>query len=358
MIHVILLSVIGLAFYGKKSRKIQTFAFFVLTLMASIRYMYGNDYSSYYKWHQRIHAGWESPFDGEILYTLLNKITPSFYILIVLTSIAFVWTIYKFMTDNLEKEYVWVALLIFLINPYLFLMNLSSIRQCIAMCLYIVAVQYALKKNKIGYIFIMIIAILFHKSAVLLLPTYFLMGTRKVTKKTIAVICVGIIGMFFWVDIDGIAKSLVSIFDDVNYVSYIESGMSNSLRATMLSSVSLIYVLFNLPKMDGKYLAYGKLYLVSTVLAVLAYRMSMLTRIQMYFDIFSVVVIPYLLSKNKMDGKVTLYSRNIIKTIWGIVNKYLLPILIFIIYILRYYSFFTNPMWEAFTEYKTIFNLF
>jgi hypothetical protein len=34
-----------------------------------------------------------------------------------------------------------------------------------------------------------------------------------------------------------------------------------------------------------------------------------------------------------------------------------MPVVLVLIYILRYYSFFTNEMWEPFFHYDTIFSL-
>ena len=38
-----------------------------------------------------------------------------------------------------------------------------------------------------------------------------------------------------------------------------------------------------------------------------------------------------------------------------IINLYIFPSALLVIYIARYYSFFTNPMWSSFATYHTIF---
>ena len=60
----------------------------------------------------------------------------------------------------------------------------------------------------------------------------------------------------------------------------------------------LIYLIFNLGKTDGKTASYTKIYLVAIICGLLAYRVSAFTRIQMYFDVFSVVYLPYLFAEN------------------------------------------------------------
>lgn len=356
MIHIILISIIAFAYLSRKSRRIQNFSFVLIAIVAAIRYMYGNDYFSYMQCHYWIRNGVRSPFDREILYTVLNKAISSFYVLIAITSILFIYIIYRFIAENVERKYVWVALFIFLMNPYLFLMNLSAIRQCIAMCIYIIALEDALRGRRIRFVIYILIASLFHKSVIVLLPTIFIINYKKVdVKRIITILCITSILLFF-TDLPILVETIANVFSDNNYLTYVQGG-GNSLRATLLSSVYLVYVLFNLPELEGKYLVYGKLYLCSTILAILAFKVSMLTRTQMYFDIFSIVVLPYLFSKNKMTGRIAIYQRSLRKTIWGILNQYLLPVLIFMIYLLRYYSFFTNPMWQSFVKYRTILDL-
>lgn len=357
MIHIILFSVVLLAVLGRRNKLCLYFSFLLLTIVSSIRYMYGNDYRSYYIHFYNIKNGYESVFDSEILFTLLNKLLPSFHVLIIVTSVVFIYQIYKFMMDNLNQRQIWIGVFIFLINPYLYLVNLSAIRQCIAMCCFCVAVSYMLKRDVKRYLLFIIAAALFHKSAILLLPVYLLIGTKRIKKRYVVLIILGIWFLLSFPEFYSVIETILSLFDDLNYVRYMDEGLSNSLRATLLSSIYLVYVLFNLPKLEGKYVLYGKLYLISMILAVLAYRLSMVTRIQMYFDIFSIVVLPHLFYKNINNGYITIYFNNPLKTIWGVINQYILPALIIMIYFLRYYSFFTNPMWQSFVKYRTILDL-
>lgn len=357
MIHIILFSVVVIAILGRKKEVVLNSAFMILAFMTSIRYMYGNDYLSYYRNYNYIKAGNDTIFQDEILYRWLNECLPSFYILIAFTSIIFVLCIHYLIIHNIEKQYVWLSLFILLINPYIFLMHLSAIRQCMALCMFIIAVEFAIRKKIWGYIGMILCATCFHKSAVLLLPIYFVICGKRIGWKRIFLIIGILLIMLFALDLNNIAKEIIQIFDDSNYNSYLASEMGNSMRATLLSSIYLIYGLLNLPRLKGKYLVYGKLYVISTCLSVLAYKISMLTRIQMYFEIYSIVIIPNIIMSNKLDGKIIIYRNNMLKTFQEMLNMYVFPCLMYVIYLLRYYSFFTNPMWKAFGEYHTIFSL-
>jgi transmembrane protein EpsG len=122
-----------------------------------------------------------------------------------------------------------------------------------------------------------------------------------------------------------------------NYIYYYEKGFQNCLRATLISSFFFFLVAFNMNKLKGKNTIYGKLALISTILSILAYKVSMITRVVMYFDIFMIIAIPTIFIKMNRGLK-----------------KKLLFLIMLTIYLLRYYSFFTNPLWESFVKYKTI----
>ena len=133
MVHLILAAALLIALLGwRRNKTFFVAACMVLFLFAALRYMYGSDYSSYYGHYLNIQAGGASPYD-EWGFTMLNQLAPSFEFIIALTSAVFVWSSYKLVVGELSTEYAWLGLLIFIINPYLFLMNLSAIRQCMAM---------------------------------------------------------------------------------------------------------------------------------------------------------------------------------------------------------------------------------
>ena len=307
--------------------------------------------------HDYIHNGGVYNFSGEPLFNMLNHVVPSFFVLVAIISAVFVYIIYRLISGNLPSGYVWVGVFIFLFNPYLFLVNLSALRQCLAMCAFIIAVNAAYKKRFLLYVVLVAIGALCHKSAWVLLPVYFFINAKPVKKSHVAVIAAAILMLLFAVNIQAVVESVAVWFDSANYIYHATQGVTNTLRATLLTSIFLIYTLFNLPKLQGKALVYGKLCLVSCALGVLAFRLSMLTRIQMYFEMFSVVALPQIYIAVKNQGPVYADYRNAMGSLWHIINRYALPILIVVIYLLRYYSFFTNPMWESFVEYHTIFSL-
>lgn len=345
MVHLIFGISTFLMLIGR-NKKMLYISFGILFVFAALRYDYGNDYASYLKWFKYIRGGGESPFGKQILFTYLNEISPSFSFLIAVTSAFFLLAIFILIKKNVSSDYVAISFLIFVINPYLFLMNLSALRQSIATAIFIFAITFAKNKKIIPYCILIIIAMLFHKSAILLLPIYFIANESEIKKSHIAVILAVTAILVFTPDtISKLIESALDYFKDNTYTSYYEAQVTNSLRATLLSSVYFLYIILNIRKLRGNVLVYTKLYMLGMFFSILAFRLSMFTRIQMYFDVFSVVSLPGIIECNIKYNK---------DKISYMINVFAFPALILVIYILRYYSFFNNPLWEAFVEYKTV----
>lgn len=358
MVHVWLALAIFFAVLGYKNKYIQRVAYVVLFLFAALRFMYGNDYYNYYRWFNYIHAGGQSGFKTEVLYNLTNRILPSFPVLVALSSLLLIIVVYRLINKNLPTRYAWIGIFIFVISPALFLMNLSALRQSIATCFFVMAVNLACKKKYLWYLVLVVVAALFHKSAILLLPICLIINDRPVKPWACWAILLGTLVLLLSSQLLlNIVVWVATQFGDKNYIYMAEQDMQNSIRATLLTSVFFFYVLFNLPKLKGKQVMLAKIYLLSPFLGILAREISMLTRIQMYFDIFAIVVLPMIFMNVRSRGPVIINRRNVLITFWDCLNKYAIPPMIVAIYFLRYYSFFTNEMWEAFFTYRTIFLL-
>lgn len=329
-----------------RNKKLISVLFFILFIFATLRYDFGNDFNSYLNWFNYIKETNKNPFGSQVLFTLLNKISPNFTFLLVITSGFYLLAVYKLIKNYVSDEFCGVSFFIFLINPYLFFMNLSAIRQSIAIAIFIYATEFSKKNKLVPYIILVFIATLFHKSAIILFPFYFFANERKV--KRWQIIGLVVITLFFLLipqKLNELIEVFLNYFNDSTYNSYYSSAVGNSLRATILSSIYFIYLLLNIEKLNGNALLYSKLYLIALIFAILSYNFSMATRLQMFFDIFSVVSIPSIIESNVK------YSKN---SADKIINTYIFPTLIFLIYILRYYSFFTNDLWEKFASYQTI----
>lgn len=338
MTHLIFLFALFFTFPDlNKKYPFYIFTFFTLFLFLALRYDYGNDYMQYMNIHSLINNGQTAWGESDVLYKQLNLLIPNFYLFIALISLFYIFAMYFLIKNNLRVNHYWFAVLLWLINPYLFLVQLSSIRQTIAICFFIFAIYFAIKRKLVMYLLFIFIAVGFHSSAVVLFPLYFVLNDSKIKKKWIVLIT-ALTVILIGTPLFEVILSKVLVYLPLNYTAYFEQGLTNSLRATLISSVYFVFVIFNINKLEGKEIIYGKLSLIYTIISLLTIKLSMLGRVGMYFEIFLIVTIVQIISRIKVKA-----------------YKQIAFIIIILIYLLRYYSFFTNPMWtEHYRIYKTI----
>lgn len=338
MVHAIFLIALFCTFPDlNKKYPFWIFTFGILFIFLALRYDYGNDYMSYYNIHTAINAGLSTWGAGDAIFRNLNLLIPNFYLFIAVTSMFYIISICYLIKKNLQVKQYWFAVLLLLINPYLFLVHLSSLKQTLAICFFIFAVNFAVKRKLIMYILFILFAIGMHPSAIILLPLYFLLTERAFNKKwilmTYAILVVLLVTPLFNI----ITYKILEYLPRHYYTVYIQQGLQNSIRSTLISSFFFFLIIFNINKLKGKEIVYGKLSLIASAISLLAIKLSMITRIGMYFDIFLIITIPQVFEKIEKR-----------------INRQLLFFIMIFIYILRYYSFFTNPLWESYVNYRTI----
>lgn len=344
--HAFFAAVTICAAFTRRHRCFLVLSAAALFVFAAFRYGYGNDYFSYYRCFLEIRLIDKNPFPGEFLYTLLNQIMPHYFCLIAAVSLIFVSALYRLIQKNIPPEWVWFSFAILLINPYLFLMHLSALRQSLALVCFLCAVPFAYKQKPLPYCLWIAAACGFHNSAAILFPVYFIAAPRQVSRKaTLYLAGITILLLLLEQVLYHFLSSALSIMNLMRYQHVLSRGLHNSLRATLLSSAAYLYLLWILPRLHGKTLLYAKLWLIGCLFSVLAFRLSMLTRLEMYFDIFSIVALPRILARPRKDASPA-----------AAISNYAFPALIITILLLRYYSFFTNPSWESFFTYRTIFS--
>lgn len=349
MVHLTLLVSSIIASLRKNKKIWLWFAFAILIIFAALRYDFGNDYDDYFRAYTEIKAG-SSLFTNEPMFSALVRLCPNFYILIAVTSLFTIIPVYYLIKNYVVESYKGLAVLIYCINPYLFLMSLSTIRQMLALSFFIIAIHFSKEHKIIPYLACIVLAITCHISAIILLPFYLIANDKKINKIQVFAVVLALIILLIGNSLfERLLQYGLNLFDNINYNYYSTRG-GNTLRATLLSAIWFIYIAININRLDGYNLLFAKLSLFGYILDILAYRVSMLDRIVMYFEIFSIISIPMIMYQNK-----TLLKND--SKLFYIVNKYIFPILIFTIYILRYYSFFTNPLWESFREYHTILSV-
>lgn len=171
---------------NKQSKQITyMFSFFVLLFFAGFRYETGHDWINYLEvfrsvptlghlWHSYLeNAGTEPGF------TLLNSIVKTFgggiqvvYFVVAFISLYFFYkAIAQFSSNRM------LSVLLFFCLAYLFLI-FSIIRQGLAVSICFFALRFILERKMWKYFLCVALAMMFHYTAVIMLPLYFILNKR------------------------------------------------------------------------------------------------------------------------------------------------------------------------------------
>ena len=133
------------------------FAFILLTVFMAIRYNFGNDYPAYLNIFikigrnnipDRLEAGW-------VLLSKLFQPIGFFGMIIVLTIIEYS-IIYWLIKKYIPKQWYWLSVFIFTLNTSFLLIGASMMRQFLAMCVCLIAIEFIIRKKMIKSILIVL----------------------------------------------------------------------------------------------------------------------------------------------------------------------------------------------------------
>lgn len=333
--------------------------FVILTIVLGIRFEYGNDYVSYY---QKFYSYGDEFFrfsdlkDGIIsdpLWYILNRLfyPLGFESMIMFLTIVSSYTYYKLI--RLLPSDLWVfGVFIYLFTSSFMPIQLSMLRQSLAMCLVILATISILENKVVPPIFFLIVASGIHSSSLLCAPFLLLLYIDYSKHKKIVVFgFLGLLVLYFAAKnllmeisgsilnsmgaIDSLAKYDEKYFLGGEYVVSESKSLFGFLLYLFPVSVSLRYVMRS---RDVRMVKLSVLYLLGSFIFLLDQMIPMVGRLAWYFTIFSIVSLP-----------VAFKSINNKTIRWGLIA-------IFIAITLREYTdFFYAVNWrDSYMYFKTI----
>lgn len=215
---------------GRQKNISYLIAFWIMGIISIIRFDVGYDYPTYYNFY----------FSNSSLedYDQVESLEPLSQLIVKISrflgSPYWIMTIYGLLTYfflyiSLDKyEYKSFALLIYLC--FLWLSSLNLLRQSLAVCILLYAYKYVIQKKLLKYIVFVVLATLFHSSAIIGILVYFVF--HKCTIKTLIIFaCLSII----------ISSIVYSWMSSVGLYTYV---IENSLETQSGDKLVLFYLLF------------------------------------------------------------------------------------------------------------------
>lgn len=323
-------------------------AFAMIFLFLALRYNFGNDYSNYLKSFLDINEQNKINYFSnenyfEIGWVFLIRLFKPFGFFIMIVALALFNSViyFRLIKKYVPVNYYWLAVFFYIFTPSFMLIQCSAMRQSIAIALFLFALDYIYNRNAIKYFLLMGIASLFHTSALILIPVYFLgLSNWKMNNKIMFITFSIFISLFIFMDF---FKPLLDQFISnyfVKYEVYNAEGKVNSGLGIIYLSFLLLNVLYYGKFQTNEFVMMFKIATIGFMFIPISIIMQDSSRVSLYFTPFTIVVYPILYAKIKSSTyRILFLSMILFMTLYG-----------FFIF------FYSDTFNEAFFSYKTIFS--
>lgn len=333
--------------------------FVILTAVMGVRFEYGNDYVSYAQ--KFIYDGnmlfkFSDLADGTVkdpVWFLLNRLFHplGFQVFVVFLTMINSMAYYHLVKTSLPKS-LWVfGMFVYLFTNSFFPMQLSMMRQALAMALIIFAVLYILEKKRFVPLLLLVVSAGVHSSAIVCIP-FILLLYLDFTKRKPLVIC-GFLALFllFFAAKDfifSLMSTTLNSFDslekyDEKYLlgdKYEASAAKSFLGLALYLFPVIINLIYLGACKDERKIKYLVLYLLGSFIFLTNEIIPMVGRLAWYFTIFSIVAFPLSFTSIRIR-----YVR------------YAFVFLFVLVTMTEYNDFFHALNWrDAFLEFRTIFS--
>lgn len=275
-------------------------SFLMMFLVSALRVNVGTDYKSYCEWFgdvSSIRLKYENfGFNSLIVFIKLFTNNPQW--LFVVTSLLILVFIYIAVFK--EQEEYDISVFLFIVLGFYF-STFNGVRQWIAGAIFMYAYQFAVKKNLKLYALLILIASLFHITAVLLLPFYFVFNFKISDKVKMWLVAASLV-FFKFFNFNSIISAFLKFVSINFYWRYISSGadlskgVGSAFPILISGCMLLYYIIFKdvfLKRMpQEKYENRKNLSFILTIFSIINTVNNLFSRFAMYFIPMLVFLLP------------------------------------------------------------------
>lgn len=333
--------------------------FILVTILGAIHYDYGNDYMPYLNLYNEVTSyqfslanilnGLYYREPGWVLLCWLFKPIGGFYMMVAVLNIIQNYIVYKFIKSNVDSNWWWFAIFIYLFSTSFYLMSFSMMRQEFVMIVFLGLWKYIRERKWLIPTIVLLCCSFIHSSSIILLPFVFwgFIPSNGVKPLGVVYVILLLLLWFFRDVLDSIFEFFTMTDDSLmDYVDTYEDDANKVLKLGLGFIINMIpfvlSVLFILRKDKDSSNEMKKLVALSAIsfmVAPFAQIIQLAGRIGIYFGIFSIGSVPLIYSKVK---------NNIMR--YGLTSLYLFIVLF------DYIRFFRSEVWaDKYTEFNTIF---
>ncbi|MGL5190352.1 MAG: EpsG family protein [Cetobacterium sp.] len=254
----------------------------------------GYDYHVYKYFYELPYS--QNPYSYEKLFVILRDFSKfiglNYNFFLFFLSLIFNFTIYKLFTTYSTQPTL--SFLIYL-STFYYWHNFTIIRNFIAILIFWISLKYILEKKLLIYICLVTIACLFHKTAIVLYPLYFILN-YKFTKKllififSLALLINPLSYLIFRLNISflGLSERLNRYSHIIEYGNFFEFS-----ELFLLVFISLFFI----KNISEKEMLFINLNIIALFIFISFYRFAIILRFLEYFRFGVFITIPFIISK-------------------------------------------------------------
>ena len=276
--------------------------FTMLFVVSAIRLNVGNDYLNYVEFMHLVYYNAYVPTEAgfNALTYLIYALCGFENYLLVFACFSFA-TVYFFMKGIYrQSEWFTMSFALFMLLGYYF-QSLSTVRYYLALGMALYSIKYVISKDWPRFVFIVIVASLFHKSALVVLLLYGLAQLNWKRWMYLLLLTAGVSCLFLS---DIYLKIVVFLYPSYENTEYLSGGTSvaNIVRCAAVLAFSLWLYRDNIQN-NRTYKFYFVCNVMALVLYVFGSFLPVISRIGYYLNVTQILFIPALLKCIKDDRK-------------------------------------------------------
>ncbi|CAM4112316.1 EpsG family protein [Paenibacillus alkaliterrae] len=250
---------------------------------------------------------WESIADSNdigfnILQMLLKQLSDEPQILIlttgVLTNLLIVMVLYKYTRLFELSVFLYITMGTFTVS-------MNGIRQFMAAAIIFAATKYVLEGKWKPYIAIVVFASLFHQSALIMIPIYFIVRREAWTKTTFILLSLAVLMVFGFNEFSELLFTAIKDTQYGHYEAFAEGGASY-IRA-IIGILPLLIAYFGRERLKQIFPnadVFVNMSLVGAVIMLISTQNWIFARMAIYFNLYHLILIAWLIKVfRKKDQK-------------------------------------------------------
>ncbi|KAB7708168.1 EpsG family protein [Bacillus aerolatus] len=242
-----------------------------------------------------------------ILQMILKKYSEDPQIMIfttaLITNVLIISVLFKYSRMFELSTYVYIT-------GGLFLVSMNGIRQVLAAAIAFTATKYLINGNWIKYFLIVLLASMFHQSALILMPIYFLVRYKAWSKATYILLFFSILIV---IGFEQFSAILFATIEDTQYGQYsgFDEGGANTIRVAV-AAVPLIIAYLGRERLrevfpSSDYIV--NMALIGLVFMIISTQSWIFARVSIYFNLYQIILISWIIKLfSKKDQRFVYYT--------------------------------------------------